>query len=424
MPKITKTAVEALVPGQTIWDSETRGFGARRQVRDAAYILKVRFQEQQKFITIGKHGSPWTPDTARQEAKRLLGLVAAGQDPTRERAAAKAVPTVRQLAEAYMAEHVGKKCKPGTARGYRSNLDNHILPALGDRRATDITPADVSKLHAELSETPVTANRSLDLLGTLFEWGQIFRGLPPHFNPARHVTKYKEQDRQRYLSGEELGRLGDVLLTAETVGLPWIISEEKARRPAAKHTPKNAITKIGSEVAAAFRLLLLTGARLNEILSLQWANVDLVRGMLLLPDSKTGQKTIVLSTAAIAVLEDLPRVSPYVIPGKPRRNKETGEFEERPRADVKRPWKNVLAHAGIKNLRRHDLRHTNASVGVGEGLGLPIIGKILGHASAKTTERYAHLDIDPVRRAIEIVGEKISPKLPRASLSKGDRNGQ
>lgn len=424
MPKITKTAVDALRPGQATWDSETRGFGARRQVRDAVYVLKCRVLGEQKFLTIGKHGAPWTPETARQEAKRLLGLVAAGQDPARERAAAKAVPTIRQLTAAYLEEHIDIKCKRRTADGYRSIFEGKILPALGDRRATDVTPADISRLHAGLAKTPVRANRTLELLGALFEWGQTFRGLPPHFNPARHVTKYKEQDRQRYLSGEELGRLGDVLLTAETVGLPWIVDEEKARRPTAKHTPKNAITKIGSEVAAAFRLLLLTGARLNEILSLQWANVDLVRGMLLLPDSKTGQKTIVLSTAAIAVLEELPRISPYVIPGRPRRNKETGKFEERPRTDVKRPWKNVLAHAGIKNLRRHDLRHTNASIGVGEGLGLPIIGKILGHASTKTTERYAHLDIDPVRRAIEIVGEKISPKLPRAASDRGDRDGQ
>ncbi len=150
-------------------------------------------------------------------------------------------------------------------------------------------------------------------------------------------------------------------------------------------------------------LLILTGARLREILKLRWQHVDLERGLLLLPDSKTGAKSIVLNAPALAVLAGLERVGAYVIAGQ-----SAGTEREKPRADLHKPWRRVAKRAGLTGLRIHDLRHTHASFGAGGWLGLPIIGKLLGHARASTTQRYAHLETDPLRRASDHIGSRIA----------------
>jgi integrase len=167
----------------------------------------------------------------------------------------------------------------------------------------------------------------------------------------------------------------------------WEVDDTK---PTAKHIPKHRRTSIGPHAAAALRLLILTGARLREILGLKWEYVDMERGLLFLPDSKTGRKTIVLNAPALAVLSALPRVGSYVI---------MGDDPEKSRHDLNRPWKLVSKHAALEGVRLHDLRHTHASFGAAAGLGLPIIGKLLGHTQPSTTQRYAHLDVDPLRRA-------------------------
>jgi integrase len=162
---------------------------------------------------------------------------------------------------------------------------------------------------------------------------------------------------------------------------------------------ENRITNIGSHAAAALRLLTFTGARLRQILDLRWDHVDLQRGLLFLPDSKTGKKTIVLGAPALAVLENLPRVGNFVI---------AGTDDGRPRADLQRPWALVSRAADLPGLRLHDLRHSFASVGAGSGFGLPIIGKLLGHSNSKTTERYAHLAADPLRQASDAISGSIA----------------
>jgi integrase len=123
---------------------------------------------------------------------------------------------------------------------------------------------------------------------------------------------------------------------------------------------------------------------------------------LFLPDSKTGRKTVVLNAPALAVLAELDRIGAYVVPG---------DDPEEPRADLKRPWQTIAKRAGLDGVRLHDLRHTYASFGAGGGLGLPIIGKLLGHTQASTTQRYAHLDNDPLRRATESIGSRIAAAL-------------
>ncbi len=153
---------------------------------------------------------------------------------------------------------------------------------------------------------------------------------------------------------------------------------------------------------AAIRLLIFTGCRLREILHLRWDEVDLERRALFLRDPKTGRRAVMLGGPAVAVLEALQRFGPYVI---------LGASPEKPRADLNRPWARMRAHAGLAGVRLHDLRHSFASVGAGSGLGLPIIGKLLGHASVVTTERYAHLADDPLREGAELISRRIEQAL-------------
>lgn len=196
-----------------------------------------------------------------------------------------------------------------------------------------------------------------------------------------------------------MARLGATIREAETIGIPFSIDPTN---PKSKHTPKYGSIRIDSYTAAAVRLLILTGARLREILELRWAYVDYQRGLLLLPDSKTGRKAIVLNGPAVDVLRSLDQTGEWVI---------KSEGEDKPRADINRPWRTISARAKLPGVRIHDLRHTHASVGAAAGLGLPIIGKLLGHTQASTTMRYAHLDSDPLRVASNLIAETLASQM-------------
>jgi integrase len=243
------------------------------------------------------------------------------------------------------------------------------------------------------------ATRTTATLGAIFTFA--VRQKIRSDNPVHGVPKYAVNRKERFLTTGELEKLGAAIKEAETSGIPWEITEGTAN---AKHIskPEKRFTKIDRYAAAALRLLLFTGCRLREILHLRWDYVDHERGLLFLPDSKTGKKTVVLNAPSLAVLASLDRLGPFVVPG----------FNlEKPRADLKRPWQAVSRRAGLDAVRLHDLRHTYASFGAGGGLGLPIIGKLLGHTQASTTLRYAHLDNDPLRRATENIGGRIAAAL-------------
>ena len=289
-----------------------------------------------------------------------------------------------------MSEEVRPMRKPRTAVLYEAYFRLHLLPEFGTKRARDLTKGDVAQFHRKIgTRTPSAANRVLTLLSGLFSWAAKMGAIPEGLNPTKGITKYREEGRERYLTVEELGRLGEALREGETVGIPWHVDET---RPTAKHAtrPENRRVKISPAATAAIRLLLFTGCRLREILHLQWAEVDFDRGMLFLADSKTGRKAVVLSSAAIAVLEAIPRMGRYVVPG-------TSLF--RPRHDLQKPWATIKKRAGLVGVRLHDLRHSFAAVGAGNGLGLPVIGKLLGHRNVETTARYAHVDASPLRMA-------------------------
>ena len=352
-----------------------------RRGPSVTYFLKYRNTEgRQRWHSIGRHGAPWVPETARVEAKRLLGAVAAGRDPAADRNARKEAPTVAKLAARFLKEHIDVKRKARTAREYRRLIGNVIIPALGQKRVADVMRQDVAQFHNSRRTTPIEANRTLALLSVLFSFAERQGERPDGSNPCRHVERFPQRRRERFLSADELARLGDALTPYS--GSPY-------------HP-------------AAIKLLVFTGARLSEVLGLQWDWISLERGEARLPDSKTGAKTIHLPPPALEVLGGLPRLegNPYVLGAR------------RSTTFIEKPWRVIRKAAGLEDVRLHDLRHAFASVAAASGMGLPIIGKMLGHTQAQTTQRYAHLASDPVKAAAAAVAGKI------AAAMKGNSEGE
>lgn len=405
--RITKRTIDNLQPNGSefmLWDDSVTGFGVRvRPTGARSYVVVYRAGAGRgapvRRYTIAAVGKI-APERARARAKVILGAVAHGHDPASQKTTERGTPTVAELADRFMADHVEAKRKPGTAEFYRDILDRIVTPALGTTKSDKLTRLQVGRLHSSLADTPFQANRVLAVVGSMYAFAGRTGIVPEGTNPARGIDKFKEGRRERFLTGEELERLGSAIREAETTGIPWTVDETKAT---AKHVPKaKRSTRIDPSAAAALRLLLFTGCRLGEILHLRWEHVDFERGCLFLPDSKSGRKTIILNAPALAVLNALGRVGPYLVPG---------DDPEAPRHDLKRPWDAVTKRGGLTGVRLHDLRHTYASFGAGGGLGLPIIGRLLGHAQAATTARYAHLDNDPLRRASEAIAGRIAAAL-------------
>jgi integrase len=407
--QITKTSVDALTcpsnkDREILWDGShreaVRGFGVVAfRNGGKCYIAQYRKDGRSRRSRIGEHGR-LTPEEARRQAKILLGAVEKGADPIAERKAAREIRTFKAVAADFLEQHAKVKRKARTADEYERILTVHVIPALGAKRIVDLRRADIAKLHGKLSDSPYQANRAVALVSAVWNWAARRDEVGFADNPARAVERFKETGRERYLTTEELARLGDVLRDGETIGLPYSIDETK---PKAKHAPKadSRRVKLDLFAVAAVRLLVLTGARLREILDAQWSQLDLERGVLFLADSKTGKKPLYLSAAAQAVLAAIPRIkgNPHII---------AGVVDGAPRGDLNRPWRAVRRAAKLDDVRVHDLRHSFASFGAGASLGLPIIGKLLGHSQAATTHRYAHLDADPLRRAVETIGATIS----------------
>ena len=418
--KLTKKVVDQIDPTRGrhyIWDAELKGFGLQVEASGTrTYFVRYRpkglgREGQRRFVKVGRHGD-LTAEQARATAKVILGSVAAGEDPADQRDVNRTEHVKRRdaltfadLAAAFLKDHVAAKRKARTAENYEILLRKHAIPILGSKKAETVTRADIARLHVAMQATPHNANRVVAVIGSMYTFGFKHELLREASNPVRGIEKYREEGRERYLSSDELGRLGAALEEGETVGIAWYVQPDK---PASKHLPKKADdrrVKIDPHAAAAIRLLILTGARLREILGLRWGYVDMERGLLMLPDSKTGRKTIVLSEAAFAVLAALSAASGH---GDSDRFVIAGRNSDRARADLQRPWAAVRRHAKLEGVRLHDLRHTFASLGAGAGLGLPIVGKLLGHAHPQTTARYAHLDADPLRRATDLIGRQIA----------------
>ncbi len=399
--KITKRVVDSLKLGATVWDGEVRGFGVRRQRRDRVYVLKYRFQGRQRWLSIGKHGSPWTTEEARKEAKRLLGKVADGKDPADARDEVKNDLTVSKLCDLYVAEGSTTK-RPSTIATDRGRIERHIRPLLGKKRCRNITRADVERMMQDIANGKTaadiktgphgraivkggrgTATKAVTLLGAIFTFA-VNRGLRTE-NPVHGVQTFKSKKYERFLSPAELGRLGEELSAAEGEG-------------------------VNPSAVNAIRLLVMTGCRKGEILPLRWQDVDFERSCFRLPESKTGAKVVPVGAAVLKLLEGLPKIegNEFVLPG----DKEGAHFVGLPKV-----WREIRERAGLSGVRLHDLRHSFASVGAAGGDSLFMIGKLLGHRQSSTTARYAHLADDPLKAAADRISGTI------AAAMKGDTDG-
>ena len=388
---ISKRTVEALSAGKDMvyWDSELPGFGVRVYPSGSkVYIAQTRVKGVSKRVTVGRHGVI-TAEQARQRAALVITRVKAGEDPVPAPMAPKPAPgpTVAEIAERYLEEHVAMRCKPTTAAQRSHVLRKHILPAFGAMPLEDVTRERITALHHELGGTPATANTVLATLSRMFSFAEACGLAADGGNPCRFVAKYRERRRERFLSDGEFERLGSVLNGMEADG------------------------SLPVHAAAALRLLMLTGCRRNEIATLRWSDVDLDAGEMNLAETKTGARTVTLSPAAVRVLSDLPRVpgNPWVIAG-PRPGTRIVNLSEH--------WRRVRTRAGLEDVRLHDLRHSWASRALALGESLPMIGRLLGHSRVETTARYAHLARDSVHEAAARIAASIG-----ADLSSGTAAG-
>ena len=379
MAKLTKRTADLATTGDrvtAIWDEELRGFGLRVYPNGRkVYVVKCRIKGQQRFITLGQHG-PVTADQARTRAYNILSEAKNGRDPAKELDQARKAPTMKGLGERFLREHVAVRCEASTQFEYKRSVELFINPKLGTRKVTDIERRDIAELHHSFSHIPYQANRTLGVLSKMFNLAEVWGLRPDGSNPCLHVKKYPEQKRERFLSPEEFAALGKALREVEADG-----SETQS-------------------AVDAIRLLMLTGCRLAEIMTLKWDYVDLEDRELHLPDSKTGAKIVHFGKTAADVLKGIEKLedNPYVITGK----KQGGRL-----TDLQHPWRRIRAKAGLDEVRIHDLRHSFASGALALGEGLPMIGKLLGHTQVQTTARYAHLANDPVKTAAGRVSDAI-----------------
>ena len=389
---ISKRTVEALPVGEreaVYWDSSLSGFGVRVYPSGSRiYLVQTRAGGKSRRLTVGRHGLI-TAEQARRKAAQIIADIKAGNEPVLHNGAAPtdAGPTVAEVAERFMTEHVAVRCKPTTQRQCRDIIDRHLLPTLGNVRLGRIGRERVAALHYSLHETPTMANKVVDMLSRLFNMAELWGIAPEGGNPCRFVRKYKEPPRERFLSEDEFRRLGQVLGEVEAEG------------------------KVHPSAVAAFRLLMLTGCRKSEILTLRWEDVDIGAGELRLRDAKTGARAVAISPSARRVLKGLPRVpgNPWVIAGtKPGRH-----FR-----NLNSAWLVIRSRAELKDVRIHDLRHSFASRALALGESLPMIGKLLGHRKVQTTARYAHLARDSVKASAARVAESL-----RADLAGGTEAG-
>ncbi|WP_420408447.1 tyrosine-type recombinase/integrase [Hoeflea sp.] len=400
MPRLTKSAIDAALPREEdyfLWDSELKGFGLKvAKGGRKAFVCKYRVGSGRtaptRRMTIGAHGSPWTVDRARAEARKVLGRAANGEDPAQEKQDEKKQITLSQLCDLYLENGIGTK-KASTIATDRGRIERHIKPLLGSKKIRAVTRADVKRALQDIADGKTsinektglrgranvtggkgTATRTIGLLGGIFSYA-VDCGLIES-NPVRGVKRFADRKGQRFLSQQELVALGKALNDGEEWGL-------------------------NPQALSILKLLIFTGARKGEIETLKWDAVDLKSGYLRLADSKTGQKAIPLNAGAFEILGSIQRLdgSPFVFPA----HRSDGHYEGTPKV-----WRNIRVMAGIEDVRIHDLRHSFASFAVSGGASLPIIGALLGHSDSATTQRYAHLHDDPLKAASEAVGSTIA----------------
>jgi integrase len=378
--KLTKSVVERLSPAvadYVVWDAQLPGFGVRVKPSGVkSYVVQYRNRKTggSRRKTIGQHGPLLTFHKARERARIILADALKGNDPIADDRAIRAAPTINELAADYLAQHALPKKRARSVENDRSMLDRIILPRLGGKKVNAVQSRDINALHVAMKDTPYQANRVLALMSKMFslamKWGWSSD------NPVKGLERYHEERRERWLSDDELGRLLGALST-----------------------------HLNQRAANAVRFQLLTGARIGEVLSARWSDVDLTRGVWIKPSHHTKQNRtehLPLSAPALALLAEMREragaVERYLFPG---------DAPDKPLQGIKKFWRSITEQTGLKDYRLHDNRHTHASHLVSSGLSLEIVGRLLGHTNPLTTKRYAHLADDPLRAAAERFGSKM-----------------
>ena len=421
--KITKRTVDAIESSPRdsfLWDTEIPGFGCKVTPKGARiYVLQYSRGGRDHRVTIGRHGVEFTAEQARNEARRLRGLIASGENPALARSHERSIPTIAELGKRYLEEYARPHKKPSALAQDQRNLQNHVVPLIGSLKASEVERPDIARMMRDIAAGKtakdektkfqgrrivrggeIVANRAHALLSKMFQLAEDWKFRPAGSNPCRGAKRFAEHKVERYLTADELSRLGHALNAAKDGRLvidPDAKAPEKRKRGGQKKVgPRSE----NPHALSAIELLLLTGCRLGEVLNLRWSDVDFERRFLLLQDSKTGAKTVYLSEVAIQVLRNIEQRqgSPHVFPGK---------RPSEPLRSIRLPWEHLCKAARLDYLRLHDLRHSFASVGAASGLSLPMIGALLGHSQPNTTARYAHLAASPLHQAVDAIGEKI-----------------
>ena len=368
--RLNESRLEALRPRKApydIRDSELKGFGVRvLPTGGKRFFIHSQHEGRRIWKTVGDVGSIGL-DEARRQATELLAAVRRDEPP--------ALPEERlfEVVAEEVFDRYGRHWKPGTVKVNRNYLRSTILPRFRGRNIADITKQDVQGWFASLRATPVAADRSAPILSVIMRQAELYGYRPEGSNPCTGIRRYRRKGRERFLSGQELHRLAQVLDSHE-----------------ARH-PRN---------TAFVRLLLLTGCRKSEIGTLQWS--DYREGRLFLRDGKTGPRTVWLSSPARAVLDGFPRRGKWVFPSPQRQGPVSMTIFET-------FWRRVREEAGIGDVRLHDCRHSYASIAIMQGESVTTTARLLGHNDAQTTLKYAHLSDRSVREAADalagILGE-------------------
>lgn len=382
MSKLTKTRIDALAPAgekKILWDDDPKGLGVKvNRSGKKVFILKYRNQYgRQRKLTIGAYGT-FTLEQARKQAKELLVQVAHGSDPATDKQERRTCPTMKDLLERYLVEHSKVNNKPTTYRGNKYFVERYLIPELGHEKVQAIARSDIYALQQKLcKQSKNVANTAISILSKAFNLAEIWGWRADYTNPCRHVKKFPVPPKQRFLSKVEFKRLGEVLDFMERAQLE------------------------SPSVIAAIRLLMHTGCRLNEVVTLKWQYIDFDNHCFHLPDSKTGAKTVYYSSVVGALLQNIQRQpdNTYVL---------AGTIKGKSISDLEKPWRRIRKDAGLEDVRIHDLRHSFASMAAASGMSLPLIGAMLGHKQPQTTAQYVHLLGDPMREAANMVSNNIS----------------
>ncbi len=409
--KLVKTIVAEAVAGisdYVLWDSDVAGFGIRVwPTGKKTFIYKYRSNtNRQRKLTIGAFPAI-SVDQARRRSRELAADIVQGIDPQQKKDEERRFLSVTDLGKRYLSDYAAIHKKPSSAMRDENLLRMHVLPFLGSMKVAEVTNADAHKLHQRVTvggvkihqskrknyngkvtrSQPITANRVIALVSKMMNLAEQWGLRPQNSNPCRHLKRNKENKRERYLVSNELAAVSNAMQKMVADG------------------------RLDETVEKAIKLLMFTGCRVSEVLNLQWEEVDFDNSRLNFKDSKTGAKTIPIGAPALQIIGSIEQTpgNAFVFVGR----KEGAAL-----TFIRKAWQRICEEANLEGVRLHDLRHTFASFGVSANMSLPVIGKLLGHTQAVTTQRYAHMMDNPLRAAADQITGAIDSAMNNSSKSK------